>query len=169
MPGATRKVGKKQKRAENKANSVARTFKKKLREGRSLGQMFLATVTEVHGGARFAVEDLNGKKHTVRLAKVLVQKAARHRDAVMKTAVHMGSHVIVDDNVIRSILGAAEFADLKKKLKGATPNSLFSHNSVKSSRSKGSKSSKGSKRSKKGKKKSPNVNLDMLGGFSSWF
>lgn len=169
MPGATKKVGKRQKRAENKANSVARTFKKKLREGKSQGPLFLATVTEVHGGARFVVEDLEGKKHTVRLAKVLVQKAAKHRDAVMKTAVHMGSHVIVDDNVIRSILGAAEFADLKKKQKGATPNSLFSHNSVKSTRSKGSRaSSRGSRRSKKGKK-SPNANFNKLGGFFSWF
>jgi len=144
MPGAkTRKVGKKQEKAEKKANSVARTFKAKVKSGKSLGKMFLAKVVSVSGGGRFVVEDLDGDKHTVRLAQALFAKAAKHRNATMKTAVHIGSHVIVDADTIRSVLGAGEAAALKKQLKASSnANSLFSHSS----------------------KRSKSVNLNKLGG-----
>jgi len=147
MPGKTRKVGKRQEKAEKKANNVAKTFKAKVKSGKSLGHMFLAKVVSVSGGGRFVVEDHEGKMHTVRVAKVLFHKAAKHRDAVMKTAVHIGSHVLVDADTIRSVLGAAEAAALRKQLHGSSSraNSLFSH---------GSKSSKSSK----------SVNINRIGG-----
>jgi len=154
MPGATRKVGKKQQKAEAKANNVAATFKHKLKKGLSLGQMFLGKVVSVSGGGRFVVEDLEGHKHTVRVAKILFHKAAKHRNAVQKTAVHIGSHVLVDGDVIRSVIGAAEAAALRKDLPHAnsnSANSLFSHGSRRSS-----KSSKGSK----------SVNINRIGGSS---
>lgn len=147
MPGKTKKVGKKQEKAEKKAHNVAKTFKAKVKSGKSLGHMFLAKVVSVSGGGRFVVEDLEGKKHTVRVAKVLFAKAAKHRNATMKTAVHIGSHVLVDADTIRSVLGAAEAAAIRKELKASSnkSNSFFSHSS------KGSKSSK-------------SVNLNRVGG-----
>lgn len=151
MPGKTRKVGKKQQKAEKKAHNVAKTFKAKVKSGKSLGHMFLAKVVSVSGGGRFVVEDLEGKKHTVRVAKVLFHKAAKHRDATMVTAVHIGSNVLVDADTIRSVIGAGEAAALRKQLHAASnkSNSLFSHSS------KGSKSSKSSK----------SVNINRVGGF----
>ena len=149
MPGKTRKVGKRQEKAEKKANNVAKTFKAKVKSGKSLGQMFLAKVVSVSGGGRFVVEDLEGKNHTVRVAKALFHKGAKHRDAVMKTAVHIGSHVLVDADTIRSVIGAGEAAAIRKGLKASSnkSNSLFSH---------------GSKRSSKSSK---SVNINRIGGF----
>jgi hypothetical protein len=152
MPGKTRKVGKKQEKAEKKAHNVAKTFKAKVKSGKSLGHMFLAKVVSVSGGGRFVVEDLEGKKHTVRVAKALFHKAAKHRNATMVTAVHIGSNVLVDADTIRSVVGAGEAAALRKDLKASSnkSNSLFSHGSRHSSKS--SKSSKG-------------VNINRVGGF----
>jgi hypothetical protein len=163
MPGVTKKVGRKQKKAMNKSDDVAKTFKNKLKAGLNVGEMFLATVISVKGGGRFLVNDLEGKEHTVRVAKVLFAKAAKHRNAVLNTAVRAGSNVIVDGDTIRSVIGDAEAKAIRDILKAGSKNtnSLFSFASTRSSKaSKSSKSGKSSAR--KTMKKKSHLSLSNL-------
>jgi len=161
MPGKaqTKKIGKKAQKAMNKSNAVAKTFKAKVKKGANVGHMFVATVVQVNGGGRFVVEDLNKVQHVVKVAKILFAKAAKHRDATMATAVHLGSHVIVDADTIRSVIGAGEARQLKHMLKANSAksnNSLFERPSKKSSKSSGKSS------------KSSVVSLSKLGGWRFW-
>jgi hypothetical protein len=166
MPGKaqTAKIGRKAQKAMNKSNNVAKTFKAKIKAGQNVGYFFLATVIQVNGGGRFVVEDLNKVQHVVKVAKIMFTKAAKHRDATMPTAVHVGSHVIVDADTIRSVVGANEARQLRHMLKAnsaRSKNSIFTRNS---SSNNGSSSNGSSSK----KRKSSKVGMKKLGGWRFW-
>lgn len=159
------KVGKKQRRAEDKSEATFEHVKKQLSEGKPLGAFYLGSVTHIDGGGRFHVKDMDGQGHYARLSKLLSTKGAKHADAQHVTAVRVGSHVIVDGTTIRSVIGdaaARELRHLMGRVSAKSNNTLFER--AHSSKSASSKKSKGSTRSKKGKSNS-NVNLNLLGGF----
>jgi hypothetical protein len=125
MPGKT----KKQAKAMNKSRKAANTFKRKFNANMNDGS-FLGKVVKTLGGGRFTVVDLNDSSKgelVVRIAPALFAKGAKHRNTEIPTAVHNGSFVIVDGGVIRSVVGAAEAATMRRGVPKNANNDLFNY------------------------------------------
>ena len=117
----SRAVSKKVQKAEKKSDNVAAAFLDALRKGRHT-DLFLAKVDRVKGDGRFTVKDTEKKELNVRISKTLFAKAAKHRNATMKTAVHVGTYVIVDGDTIRAVIGESDAANIKALMKVSSKN-----------------------------------------------
>jgi len=147
MPGRT--ISKKAQKAENKsAEGVAHFLSalKKKGERQSASEVtepvFLAKVEAVKGDGRFTVKEEylreDNKRvatHDVRLSKTLFAKAAGKRNATLKTAVRIESHVLVDGSTIRAVVGAGDAQKIRSYFKADSAaksnasNNLFERNS----------------------------------------
>ena len=111
MAAAARKSKKVQK-AEKKSDTIVADYLTLLRKGRD-SHLFLAKVESVAGQGHFVVKDLKKDVHRVHVSKTLFAKGAKHRDAMMKTAVHVDSYVLVDGDLIRAVVGASDATEIK--------------------------------------------------------
>jgi hypothetical protein len=109
-----RPTGKKTLRAEKKSSTVAAQYMEMLAKGNTK-TMFLATVTAVKGDGRFTVKDEDKKEHAVRLSKTLFEKGAKHRNSTHKTAIRVGSKVIVNGGMIESVVTDSMAAKMKTR------------------------------------------------------
>lgn len=126
MAGQGRK-SKKVERAEKKSNNVAASYVNALKKGKPT-HVVLGKVTKVNGDGRFKVQ-VGREEISAHVSKTLFSKGAKHRNATMKTAVHTGSYVLIDGDIIRSVVGAANAANIKRLTRA---NSAKSKNSSKS-------------------------------------
>jgi len=146
MPART--ISKKAQKAENKsaegvAHFLSALKKKSARQTAAevTEPVFLAKVEAVKGDGRFTVkeeylrEGARVATHDVRLSKTLFAKAAGKRNATLKTAVRVESHVLVDGSTIRAVVGAADAQKIRSYFKADSAaksnasNNLFEHNS----------------------------------------
>lgn len=111
MAGVARKSKKVQK-AEKKSDTIVSDYLTLLRKGRD-SHLFLAKVQSVEGAGHFVVKDLKKDVHRVRVSKTLFAKGAKHRNATMKTAIHVSSNVLVDGDLIRAVVGERDAAEIK--------------------------------------------------------
>ena len=118
---SARGVSKKVQKAEKKSDNVTVAFVEALRKGRNSG-LFLAKVDRVKGDGRFTVKNSDKKDVNVRISKTLFSKAAKHRNATMKTSVHVGSYVLVDGDTIRAVVGESNAAQIKSLMKVESKN-----------------------------------------------
>jgi len=118
---SARGVSKKVMKSEKKSDNVTGAFLADLRKGRPT-ELFLAKVERVKGDGRFTVKNSSKKDINVRISKTLFSKAAKHRNATMKTSVHVGSYVLVDGDTIRAVVGETNAAAIKGLTKAESKN-----------------------------------------------
>ena len=115
------RTSKKVQRSEKKSNNVTEALISALRKGKNTG-LYLAKITKVKGDGRFTVKNTNKNDHNVRLSKTLFSKGAKHRNSTMKIAVHAGSNVLVDGDLIRAVVGERDASELRSLLKTVAEN-----------------------------------------------
>jgi len=106
------KKSKKVARAEKKSNNVAASYVNALKKGRAT-HVVLGKVTKVSGDGRFKVQ-VGRDEVNAHLSKTLFSKGAKHRNATMKTAVHAGSYVLIDGDIIRAVVGSSNAANIRR-------------------------------------------------------
>ena len=126
MP-AVKKVAKKTMKAEKKSHNVAAEFINALKKKENVGEMFLVTVTKANGGGRFVVIDDKKVSHTVHVSPTLFLKVAGKRNVTTKVAVLVGSHVIVNGDIITAVVGDSNAVAIRKlNMPNNSNNNIFS-------------------------------------------
>ena len=129
-------LGKAAKRSIRKNNEAVDRFFDGLKKKEKATPYVLATVTKAHGDAMFDVE-AGGSEMRVRLSGPLTGRGKFHHNPNVTTAVHVGSTVLVLDEMIVGVLSYEDasyarslMARSAKKSSSASSSSKKSSNSV---------------------------------------
>lgn len=115
MAGQGRK-SKKVERAEKKSDNITDALLKDLRKGKH-SALALGKVVRVLGDSRFNVK-VGDEVQRAHVSKTLHSKGAKHRNATMRFAVHDDSFVLLDGDIIKAVVGAADAAEIRQLTKG---------------------------------------------------
>lgn len=118
-------------RATRSSRAIVAEYSQKLKNGKNVGAMFLAEVLTAPGGGHFSVEDMHSKERILaHVTHTLSMKSASHRNSEAEFRIQVGSHVLVDGNIIRAVVPREKLSAIKEGQENSSgKNSLFSHGS----------------------------------------
>jgi len=115
-------------RATRSSRAIVAEYSQKLKNGKNVGAMFLAEVTSVPGGGRFYVEHMSSKERVLaHVTPALSMKSASYRNSTDEFKIDVGSHVLVDGNIIRAVVPREKLSAIKEEESSSNKNSLFNH------------------------------------------
>lgn len=122
-------------RATHSSRAAVTEYSRKIRNGENVGAMFVAEVLTAPGGGHFRVEDISSKeKILAHVTRALSMKSAGKRDSEAEFSIQVGSHVLVDGNIIRAVVPREKLSAIKEE--NSNSNSLFTRGSHSGSRRK---------------------------------
>ena len=123
-------------RATQSSRAVVAEYSRKIRNGENVGAMFLAEVLTAPGGGHFRVEDISSKeKILAHVTRALSMKSAGKSDSEAEFSIRVGSHVLVDGNIIRGVVPREKLSAIKEE-NSSESNSIFTRGSHSGSRRK---------------------------------
>ena len=118
-------------RATRSSRAVVSEYTQKLKNGENVGAMFLAKVTSAPGGGHFNVEDMKSKERVMaHVTPALSMRSAKHANSTDEFSIRVGTHVLVDGNIIRAVVPRGRLSALKEENESSgSKNSVFSRSS----------------------------------------
>ena len=115
-------------RATRSSRAIVAEYSQKLKNGQNVGAMFLAEVVTAPGGGHFSVEGMHSKERILaHVTPALSMKSASHRNSEAEFRIQVGSHVLVDGNIIRAVVPREKLSAIKEEESSSNKNSLFNH------------------------------------------
>jgi hypothetical protein len=115
-------------RATRSSRAVITEYASKIKNGKNTGSMFLAKVVTAPGGGHFSVEDMSSKEKVMaHVTPALSMRSAKHANSTDEFAVRVGSHVLVDGNIIRAVVPDGRLSAVREENESSgSKNSVFS-------------------------------------------
>jgi len=115
-------------RATRSSRAIVENYASKIKNGKNTGAMFLAEVTSVSGAGRFHVQDMKSKERVVaHVTPALSMRSAKHQNSTDEFAIRVGSHVLVDGNIIKAVVPDGRLSAVREENESSgSKNSVFS-------------------------------------------